>query len=193
MHLPLTTLAAIVDGRWQPRIGDPSVLGWLTVATYALAAVACSVAGRREDPSKRGWRILSLMLALLAVNKAFDLPSWFTDVGRRMSRGDGWQGLHGPGQTVLAAVIALVGAAAAAWVGRRLARHGARPAFRVAALAVAYQIAFVAVRAVSLHAIDHALGTGLGPLRINHVLELAGLFVVLAAAVTAARDGPDGH
>jgi hypothetical protein len=188
MHTSLTTLAALVDGRWQPRIGDPSVLGWLTVAAYGLAAVACALAGRRDRAAGGGWRFLSLVLALLAVNKAFDLQSWFTDVGRRMARG-GWTNLHGPGQALLAVVVVVLGAAAAAWMGRRLARRGAGTAFRVAALAVVCQVAFVAVRAVSLHAVDQVLHWGVGPLRVNHVVELAGLLVVTAAAAAAPRDG----
>jgi hypothetical protein len=190
MHLPLITLGAIVDGRWQPRIGDPSVLGWLTVAAYGLAAVACALAARRDRAERGGWGFLTLVLAVLTVNKAFDLQSWFTDVGRRMARGGGWPNLHGPGQAVLAGVVVAVGATAAAWTGRRLARRGAGTAFRVAALAVVCQVAFVAVRAVSLHPIDQFLHWAVGPLRVNHALELAGLFVVTAAAVAAPRDGP---
>jgi hypothetical protein len=60
----------------------------------------------------------------------------------------------------------------------------------VAALAVLYQVAFVAVRVVSLHAIDQVLRSGVGPLRVNHVLELAGLSVAIASAVAASRARP---
>ena len=184
MHPPILTLAATVDGRWQPGIGDPTPLGWLTVAAYGAAAVACCLAARRTRAAG-WWRSFGAVLALLAVNKAFDLQSWFTHAGRRLARGHGWYPSHGPAQVVVIVAAALLGAAVAAVACRRLTRRRAGAAQRLAAIAVTYQVTFVVVRSVSLHAIDQLLGVNAGPFRLNHVFELAGLTVLIAAAIAA--------
>ncbi|WP_145272189.1 hypothetical protein [Tautonia plasticadhaerens] len=48
-------IAESIAGGWRPGIGDPSVGGWLTVAAYLAAAVACwsaSAAERRRGDRK---------------------------------------------------------------------------------------------------------------------------------------------
>lgn len=39
--------------RWRPEIGDPSVMGWLTVAAYALAAGTAWLAALRDYQNPR--------------------------------------------------------------------------------------------------------------------------------------------
>jgi hypothetical protein len=66
-----SVLAESIPGGWRPGIGDPSIGGWVTVAAYFVAAIACwraSVAERRPGQPSRGdhpvfWR------------KEFDQPS----------------------------------------------------------------------------------------------------------------------
>ena len=54
---PLTALLAVAEirdggwiGNWSPGIGDPSLVGWLTVVAYLLAAALCWRAFRRLGP-----------------------------------------------------------------------------------------------------------------------------------------------
>ena len=185
------TLAVIVDGRWLPGIGDATPLGWLTVAHYALASIACYFASRRDRTLSRPWLAFSALLVLLTVNKTFDVQSWFTQAGRRLAQSEAWHTrhgpmLHGPIQAVGVAVFAFLGVSAVVAVVHRLTRRGASPAFRVAAAAMIYQVDFVVIRAISLHAVDRVLGITVGPFRLNHVFELAGLSVVTAAALVSA-------
>jgi len=50
-------LAVTIDGRWQPGIGDPTWMGWATVAAYFVAAVLCAVfAYRAWSGSIPRWR-----------------------------------------------------------------------------------------------------------------------------------------
>src|SRR5262245_63104416 len=80
------------DGRWRPGIGDPTPLGWLTVAAYAVAAALCARAALREGRSgPRGfWWGLAAALALLGVNKQLDLQTLLMQVSRDLARAQGW-------------------------------------------------------------------------------------------------------
>ena len=87
----LLPLVKGVDGRWEPGIGDPSLVGWITVAAYFSAALLCYRAHQRasgHDPyaavdNKVAWVWMGLALALgaLGVNKQLDLQSLLTQVG----------------------------------------------------------------------------------------------------------------
>ena len=59
-------------GRWQPAIGDPSFMGWFTVAAYlacAILALFSALAHRkRERRPFIFWSLVSGWILLLAVN-----------------------------------------------------------------------------------------------------------------------------
>src|SRR4051812_36744366 len=80
----VSKLIAAVDlsGGWRPGIGDPTPIGWLTVAAYFVAAWLCWRTGQQETRLKRNglsglrprfWYFLSAVLCLLGVNKQLDL------------------------------------------------------------------------------------------------------------------------
>ena len=47
----LLPLVKGADGRWVAGIGDPSVMGWVTVAVYFATAFLCFRASRRDRKS----------------------------------------------------------------------------------------------------------------------------------------------
>ncbi|HVZ33497.1 MAG TPA: hypothetical protein VG963_13790, partial [Polyangiaceae bacterium] len=94
------------DGRWHPGIGDPSVLGWLTVVAYFVAAVLAFRAlrvhlgrARRGGASAqagdelllaRFWGLVLAAMILLGINKQLDLQTLFTEIGRDLAHAQGW-------------------------------------------------------------------------------------------------------
>ena len=79
--------------RWRPGIGDPTFMGWLTVAAYAIAAFTALLAARRAGRApgttrgSRGmWLLVAAFMALLCLNKQLDLQSLLTDIGRQLSK-----------------------------------------------------------------------------------------------------------
>jgi hypothetical protein len=80
------------DGRWEAGIGDPTVIGWVTVAAYAVAALLSLRCARRaaEPLEFRFWAVLSVALVLLGINKQLDLQSLVTQVGRDLAFAQGW-------------------------------------------------------------------------------------------------------
>jgi hypothetical protein len=190
--------AAILDcalARWSPRIGDPSVMGWLTVGCYAGAALLCAAtawAGHFPDARRRveraWWVALALGLAALAVNKQLDLQSALTAVGRCVAQAGGWYAERRAAQVgFIAAVAALVLVAALA-AAALLRRSLARVWLSLAGAAVL--AAFVMIRAVGFHHIDGLIGTEVAGWRLNWVFELGGIALVGLGALWALAVGP---
>jgi hypothetical protein len=167
---------------WRPEIGDPSLLGWITVTAYAAAAIAAFAADSKAALGRRGpWLMVALLMAFLCVNKELDLQSLVTDVGRALSREYGWYEARREVQKWFVAVV-LAGAGLASivlimrfrdfWRSRRLLGAG-----------LAFLLTFVVVRAISFHHVDEFLGVRLGGVRMNVFLELGGIAMVLWAAI----------
>jgi hypothetical protein len=163
------------DGRWSAGIGDPTVLGWVTVLAYGLAATLAAKCARRFQPRGFWWAVAALM-AFLAINKQLDLQSWVTEVGRDMAKAHGWyEGRHRV-QAFFILCMALVGA-----LGGLLAVHAWWPWIRRIAptlVGVVVVIVFVVGRAASFHHVDQFLFSEVGGLRWNWLLELGGIALV---------------
>jgi hypothetical protein len=182
--------AASEGGRWRPGIGDPTVLGWVTVVAYLAACIGCALAAIREpmpDGSRRPrgrpsqfWLILSGLLLALGINKQLDLQSLVTQIGRDLAKAWGLYSDRRELQLGFIAAVVLVCAATAAallWLARRTLRRR-----WPAVLGMSFILGFVVIRAASFHNIDAFLGTRLGGLRWNWILELGGISIVAAAA-----------
>ena len=198
----VTRLVTGADGRWHPGIGDPGVVGWLTVVAYFAAAGLAYRALRlhravtRVDdgprppattPSRflrdeavlwRFWALVVLSMLLLGFNKQLDLQTWFTEVGRDLAHRQGWYEVRRPLQVAFIGLIALIGAcltAALAFAMRHVLRRVVGALVGLGAL-----VTFVIVRAASFHHVDMLLGRG--RVRLNWVLELGGIALIAISA-----------
>ncbi len=166
--------------RWSPTIGDPSLMGWLTVAAYAIttAMVARLAFGRGGKPERLFWLMLVLLLAALTVNKQLDLQSALTAFARCMAKVQGWYEDRRGVQTGFilgllgASVLFLVFLAVTMW--RHLRRTW------MAVLGLVFLTGFVAIRAVGFHHFDALIKSEIGGVRMNWLLELGGIALILA-------------
>jgi len=177
-------------GSWSPRIGDPSIVGWLTVCAYFATAWLCrrarnaarhEVAAGAVHRSAALWTALFALFVVLGVIKQFDLLSAVTQLGRMSLRELGWvnhKRALTEGFAALALVVLLVVATSAAWAARKDARRMALPLLGAAELC-----AFVIVRSTSHHAMDIFIGSQPIPgIRMNWIMELSGIALVAATA-----------
>ena len=174
-----------VDGAWHPGIGDPSSMGWITVAGYALAAWSCWRAGRAQggmqaDSTKHFWWLLTLGLVALGVNKQLDLQTWLTETGRQLARAQGWYAQRHAMQIGFVVVVAAAGVAGALAM-LRLAWPMSRGR-ACAGVGLAFLLAFVLMRASSFHHVDVFLASTAMGLRWNWILELSGIGAVATGA-----------
>ena len=202
----ITRLVTGADGRWHPGIGDPSVVGWLTVVAYFAAAglayralrlhrAVARVTGSRDDgprphattPSRflrdeamlwRFWSLVVLSMLLLGVNKQLDLQTWFTEIGRDLAHRQGWYEGRRPLQVVFIGLIALIGGCLTAWLAFAM-RHVLHRVVG-ALVGLGALVTFVIVRAASFHHVDMLLGRG--RVRLNWVLELGGIALIAISA-----------
>lgn len=176
-------------GRWSPGIGDPTVMGWITVAAYFACAWLCwrarrvAVAERRNGATHRSdvvWTAFTIGMVALGINKQLDLQSALTELGRSLAHAQGWYENRRPVQRVfvLGVLIGAVGLGAWLMVGaRRDLRRLWLPLLGGVALCT-----FVVVRATSFERMDDLIDVRWAGVRMNWILELGGIALVAVGA-----------
>lgn len=177
---------------WRPTIGDPSFMGWLTVAAYALAGLLCLVAARRSqteegpafDPRlRRLWFGVATFMLFLCVNKQLDLQTLLTKIGRELAVQGGWYGNRRIVQFIFVLVVAAI-----AILGFRFIVRKTRSILKERKLllfGLCFLIVFIIVRASSFHHVGVFLGTEIAGIRMNWVLELGGIGLIVISAARA--------
>ncbi len=182
-------LAYNVNGGWEPGIGDPSAMGWVTVVAYFVAALLCGMAAwksKTANPARSPivfWSILAVGMGLLGVNKQLDLQTWLTLFAKRIALNGGWYGERRVVQGAFVGMVALSGAAGL--VGMRfLAGQLTRPVL-MALIGAVFLGCFIIIRAASFHHVDQMLGMDFGGMRLNWILELGSITCIAVAALLA--------
>jgi hypothetical protein len=170
---------------WRPEIGDPSIMGWITVAAYFVTSiVAVTVAfGKKAVSNFRFWIFLAVLLALLGINKQLDLQSLFTDIGRVFAKNNGWYDNRREVQAVFVTMVftvTLIGTLLAVWIVRKNFKHILLPLTGFLLL-----VGFIGIRAISFHHVDALLKTTIENIRMNWIFELGGIGIILASGLRA--------
>lgn len=178
----LNEIATCVFATWSPRIGDPTIIGWLTVAAYSLTAVLTALVFVRQSGRQRiFWLGLFVLLVALAINKQLDLQSALTAAGRCLALAQGW---YESRQSVQITFIIAVGVTCIV-IGVVLAWALRRDFGQVwlALVGVALLLAFVVMRAAGFHNFDRFIGFEIANIRMNWVMELGGIMMIAANAL----------
>lgn len=181
---------------WSPGIGDPHIMGWVTVVVYATCAVVALILSVRnpfDGPSawreRVFWGGLGVVMAFMAVNKQLDLQTLMTVIGRCHAQIEGWyderQGVQ-RGFIRTLALAAVLLAFSVAWFLRASLRRNI-----LAVLGFAFVLGFVVIRAVGFHDVDELISAEVMTVRVNWLLELSGLMLILLAALPKLWRLPD--
>ncbi len=190
------------DGRWHPGIGDPTWLGWITVAAYVgmagwawwiwrraqarvtpgrdTARDGGSPARRKLQAPHHFWLGMAVILGFLAINKQLDLQSWFTEVARDHAQDHGWYERRHEMQTLFIVVVAcalLLISTVAAYLLWPL--DGPRATALGGLIMLSH---FIVVRASSFHAVDALLSRTAWGMRLNGWMELGGIALIALGA-----------
>ena len=201
---------------WSPTIGDPTLMGWLTVFAYFVTAWLCLRAFNTEkrgpkrpyrqtipallrvlrkswpDPpilARRAalWLFLAMVFVCLAINKQLDLQSLLTQVGRTLAHQQGWYDQRRLAQAILVGVVLIAGVAGLATLGWLV--RGQLSDFRLPLAGLTFIVVFVVIRATSFYHVDRLIGFELRGVRMNWVLELTGIGIVAVGAIRRQRRG----
>lgn len=171
----------------------PSMLSLVACVFYALVAIA-ALRARREAKAKRqqpwhlkAWMGIACFFVVLIVSRLLGLEEILRadlrDFLRTQDLLAARRSIQGP---LIAIALIIIGAAimlAIYWASQRLS--GRRNiAVAVAMVACGLMLATIAVRTVSLHALDRYLN---GPLKLNWVGDIGATLAALVAAVIYIR------
>ena len=180
----------ILSRNWKPGIGDPTVMGWVTVVGYFVAAFLLLYKRKLAlslFPShwkKHRWLLLgfALLMIALGINKQFDLQTFMTNVGRDTAEAQGWYENRRMVQIALLAVLG-IGVLALGFVVMRV-RGVLRP-HRMSLVGMLFLLGFVAMRASSFFKVDRLLGFEFAGVKMNWVLELGGIGIIIASVLVS--------
>ncbi len=156
------------------------------VAIYAIVALLALNAARRGRGRERtAWLLTAAILVLLGTAKLFQVQETVTDAARNGLASMGWYADHREVQAAAAVVVLVVVIAGLAFTLWRWLRVAA-PSLVLDCAALALLIAFIAIRAASIHAIDFWVTTPLAGMRRGWWVELVGLLAIASAALAYA-------
>ena len=191
MALDCWILAVTERGQWRLGIGDPTPIGWFTVFAYLVAGLSCLANWRGELRSRRQgipanptfWLVLSILLLLLGINKQLDLQTLLQNIGRQMSKDQGWYMRRRDYQVLFIGSLCAAGIIAITALAWSIRNHLKRSL--VGLIGVVFLYVFVMVRATSIHHLDAFLVSGPAGIRWNWILELGGIAIVGLGALLA--------
>jgi hypothetical protein len=182
--------AVIINGHWQPGIGDPTFMGWFTVVAYLITALLCLISAlphRLVFPLQRGsqirwlWGFFAILLLLLGINKQLDLQSLVTVVGKDLALSQGWYQQRRMVQTQFIVGIVMAALLLVSVIGRAI--YAERRTYLLALLGLIFLCCFIVIRASSFHHVDALIGWQVVGLRMNWILEIGGIACIAIAAI----------
>jgi len=166
----------------------PSLLSLTAAGLYAFVAAGCILAATYSQRSQQArwhssaWIALTLLFVLLLAMRVTGIEETIRDSARAVLRAEGaYQGRRDV-QSIIAAIVALVGGCSAVWLAYRVSRGSQRRLDLVVKWAIGAGMAMVALlvaRFISLHAIDRLL---YGPLKLNWFADIGASLAVLGLA-----------
>jgi hypothetical protein len=180
----------ILIRNWNRRIGDPTVMGWVTVGAYFLAALLLWIQWRQAPmlyrEHLRTHRLLLLFFAVsmfaLGINKQLDVQTWLTNVGRDISKAQGWWDNRRVAQAIVLAGIIAGGCGLMLVI---LRAGGVIKAHRLAMFGFLVLVLFVITRASSFFQMDRLINFRILGFRMNWLFELIGIGIIGASAIRA--------
>lgn len=173
---------------WRPQIGDPSVMGWVTVILYAVAAYYCIRIGFFRGADFRRhvkrqfilWRTLGLVLVLLCVNKQLDLQTFLTEVAKYYFRQHGLYEARRQFQLMFIGGLLAIG-----FISFFMLLASYRKVLRdnlLAIIGATFLMVYVVVRAASFHQVDRLIGSSILGVKLNWMFEIFGLVLIVVCA-----------
>ncbi|MCX7726256.1 MAG: hypothetical protein N2053_05355 [Chitinispirillaceae bacterium] len=175
-------------GNWQPRIGDPTLMGWVTVFSYyatALICILCSLFRNSDDKDNNHkiWLFLGLFIGFLGLVKQYNLLSAITEIGRILARRGGWINYRRTVQVVFLLSLFPFMVIGVVKTTKKIIKKRASITLKIALFFTLYLSFFVFLRAISFHPWEEILGFFLFGIKINWLGELIGIYGIFLPGI----------
>lgn len=159
--------------------------GFLTFLLYVFASIASwqlaeTILRKSGYQARREcfiWRAVAVLSILLAINIGLDGLGRLTALVRSVAMLGGWYSERGPAQLYLV-LVALAASVSTVVVAFHLARNTSGTA-AISLVVSSLLIAFVLVRAISLHALDQLMFARSAGVTLSSLIECGGIFIII--------------
>lgn len=176
----ITSLLIIIEGgNWQPGIGDPNLMGWLTVIAYFGVGTMSLFSGWRSHQRGKSslfWYFVAGILLFLGINKQLDLQSWLTVTGKKAAIAGGWYAQRRTVQSYFIGGLITSSFCFLMFLWQNFQQEWQK--YKLAFLGIICLTSFVIIRAASFHHVDRMLGWYMGVFKLNWLLELGGIALI---------------
>jgi hypothetical protein len=164
-------------------VHDQALLRGVLASAYALTALLSLLAARAARGRERQfWLLAGIATAFLAAAKQLQIEDQLTRVGRAAAKSGGWYGVHREAQALFALALVVVGLGTAVLLARWL--RNCSGGVKAGCAALFLLVAFLVLRAASLHAVDVWTLTPVAGMRRGWWIELAADAGICVAAVS---------
>ena len=175
-----SAVAITKDGIWHAGIGDPTLLGWITVIAYCVATLRCVFKASKLDKNEanyRFWAYLAIFLLLLAINKQLDLQSWFTQAMRSVAQTQGWYANRKSLQLLFIAFLSVGMLLSLLSIRLYLAQSWHN--YPLTWVGIVLLSTFILMRAASFSHIDQMIHYPIFGIRLNGVMEIGSIALII--------------
>lgn len=164
---------------WVPEIGDPTLMGWITVIIYFFVALIClkaTVVSTNDKSTKKFWIFLTIFLVFLGINKQLDLQTLFTVIGKNLAIEQGWYKDRRIIQVGFIILIGLMGTIGLFYLFKKYKNTASE--IKIALTGCMILFSFILIRASSFHHMDIFINFKIMGVKMNWFLELGGLTII---------------
>lgn len=161
-------------------IGDPTFVGWITVAIYLVATFRCAyiaVASKRMGGSYQFWLYLALFLLCLAINKQLDLQTLFEQNMKAMAQEHGWYEQKVMMQQVF--IVMLGFGMLVALMSFRLFITNTWRNYALTWMGVVMLCVFILVRAAAFNRIELVINREFLGVSLNALMEISAVLLII--------------
>lgn len=165
---------------WSITVGDPTMIGWITVLVYFAATARCllkAFSSKQFGGNYQFWLYLAVFLLFLGVNKQLDLQTWFEQTMKALAEQHGWYQHRALLQKVFIAFLGL--GMLTILISFRLYLANTWRNYKLTWIGIVLLCLFILVRAAAFNRLDLLINHDILGLNVTEVLEVVSILLII--------------
>jgi hypothetical protein len=186
---------SIYANGWKPGIGDPTIIAWIIVIAYLLAAVLCASIVKPKFSTRQDiissqerlfWFSLALFMLLMGINKQLDLQTWLIRTSIAVAKATGLYGKHHIFQLRFFLIVATASLLLILYVLIKMRKYWRQHLLALGGILLLF--IFELMRLISFNHIDEMVHLAYANIHLNWLLELGGIMLICTSAMLRIRN-----